>query len=209
MLILFHLFSMFFQLSIFRQLQHENLNWKKGKVGGKRKLKFWSWLLHESAGIIRRSIGYKAKGQAINIAGNIREVNRVSDSWSLHHTKCYMCIWASAPLSIPSNTRQTLFWSLCMLSRLSPIWLFAPLWTVACQAPLSMGFRRQEYWSGSPCPLPVSWLLHWQVRSLALAPPGKPFDLCVSVCVCVCLCVRAHALISYSVVSDSLWCHGL
>ena len=28
------------------------------------------------------------------------------------------------------------------------------LWTVACQAPLSMGFCRQEYWSGLPCPPP-------------------------------------------------------
>ena len=28
------------------------------------------------------------------------------------------------------------------------------LWTVACQAPLSMGFSRQEYWSGLPCPPP-------------------------------------------------------
>jgi len=28
------------------------------------------------------------------------------------------------------------------------------LWTVACQAPLSMGFSRQEYWSGLPCPSP-------------------------------------------------------
>ena len=28
------------------------------------------------------------------------------------------------------------------------------LWTVACQAPLSMGFSRQEYWRGLPCPPP-------------------------------------------------------
>ena len=27
-------------------------------------------------------------------------------------------------------------------------------WTVACQAPLSMGFSRQEYWSGLPFPSP-------------------------------------------------------
>ena len=27
-----------------------------------------------------------------------------------------------------------------------------PVWTVACQVPLSMGFSRQEYWSGIPCP---------------------------------------------------------
>ena len=31
--------------------------------------------------------------------------------------------------------------------------LFATLWTVALQAPLSMGLSRQEYWSGLPCPL--------------------------------------------------------
>ena len=31
---------------------------------------------------------------------------------------------------------------------LSCVWLFATLWTVACQAPLSMEFSRQEYWSG-------------------------------------------------------------
>ena len=32
--------------------------------------------------------------------------------------------------------------------------LFATLWTVARQAPLSMGFSRQEYWSGLPFPSP-------------------------------------------------------
>ena len=55
-------------------------------------------------------------------------------------------------------------------------------WTVAHQAPLSMGFSRQEYWSGLPYPspgdLPVpgveSESLHWQAGSLPLAPPGKP-----------------------------------
>ena len=42
----------------------------------------------------------------------------------------------------------------CMLSRLSLVWLFVTLWTLACQALLSMGFSRQEYWSGFPCPPP-------------------------------------------------------
>ena len=37
---------------------------------------------------------------------------------------------------------------------LSPVWLFAPLWTAAPWAPLSMAFSRQELWSGLPCPLP-------------------------------------------------------
>ena len=62
-------------------------------------------------------------------------------------------------------------------------------WTAACQAPLSMGFSRQENWNGLPCPLsgdlpnpgtePRSPAL--QVDSLPSEPPGKP-------CVCMCIC---------------------
>ena len=37
-----------------------------------------------------------------------------------------------------------------MLSRFSLVKLFVTLWTVAGQPPLSMGFSRQEYWSGLP-----------------------------------------------------------
>ena len=37
---------------------------------------------------------------------------------------------------------------------LSHVQLFTTLWTVAHQAPLSMGFPRQEYWSGLPFPPP-------------------------------------------------------
>ena len=42
----------------------------------------------------------------------------------------------------------------CMLSHFSCVRLLATLWTIVLQAPLSMEFSRQEYWSGLPCPLP-------------------------------------------------------
>ena len=42
----------------------------------------------------------------------------------------------------------------CVMNCFSDVWLFAIPWTVACQAPLSVGFSRQEYWSGLPCPPP-------------------------------------------------------
>ena len=42
---------------------------------------------------------------------------------------------------------------------LSSVQFFATMWTVALQAPLSMGFFRQEYWSGLPVPPPAD-LLH-------------------------------------------------
>ena len=68
----------------------------------------------------------------------------------------------------------------CVLSRFSHVWLFATLWTVARQAPPSMGFSRQEFWSGLPFPPPgvlpdpgiesaSLCLLHWRVGSLPLA----------------------------------------
>ena len=42
----------------------------------------------------------------------------------------------------------------CMLSHFSCVRFLATLWTIVLQAPLSMEFSRQEYWSGLPCPLP-------------------------------------------------------
>ena len=42
----------------------------------------------------------------------------------------------------------------CVLSHFGRVRLFATLWTVARQAPLSVGFSRQEYWSELPCPPP-------------------------------------------------------
>ena len=61
--------------------------------------------------------------------------------------------------------------------------LFATPWTVAYQAPQSMGFSRQEYWSGLPFPsqgeLPdpgiESWSPALQADALPFEPPRKPY----------------------------------
>ena len=42
----------------------------------------------------------------------------------------------------------------CVLTCFSHVQLFMTPWTVACQAPLSMGFSKQEYWNGLSCPPP-------------------------------------------------------
>ena len=59
-----------------------------------------------------------------------------------------------------------------MLSCFSPARLFVILWTIAHQAPLTMGFSRHEYWSGSPCPphgdLPVLGIKPMSRKSLVL-----------------------------------------
>ena len=59
----------------------------------------------------------------------------------------------------------------CLLSRFSPVQLFATLWTAARQAPLSMGFSRQEHWSGLPRPPPGA-LLHLGIKPISLMPPA-------------------------------------
>ena len=75
-----------------------------------------------------------------------------------------------------------------MLSCFSRIRLFATLWAIGHQAPLSMGFPRQEHWSGllfpSPGDLPHPGIEPASLESPELAgrfftpePPGKPKDI--------------------------------
>ena len=92
----------------------------------------------------------------------------------------------------------------CCAQSLSHVRFFATLWTVICQALLSMGFSRQEYWSGLPCPPPGDLpnpgielrSPSLQADSLASEPPGKPiFILSTSISSsvkCVCKSVKQH-----------------
>ena len=82
-------------------------------------------------------------------------------------------------------------------SYFSGVQLFTTLWTVAHQAPLSIGFSRQEYWSGLPCPSPgdlpnqgLNWVFYiscigrWVL--LPLAPPGKLINSVAQSCPTLC-----------------------
>ena len=65
-----------------------------------------------------------------------------------------------SPVSLCSNvtsTRAVFLVCVCVcvcMHMISPLLFFATLWTVACQASLSLGLSRQEYWSGLPFPPP-------------------------------------------------------
>ena len=63
-----------------------------------------------------------------------------------------------------------------MLSHFNLVWLFATPWTVACQAPLSMGFSMQEYWRGLPCPPPGD-LSNIRQRGLYILEPKIRTDV--------------------------------
>ena len=61
--------------------------------------------------------------------------------------------WASTPRAVWDSMKSVMH--ACVRNHFSRFKLFVILWTVACQASLSMGFSRLEYWSGLPFPL--SW----------------------------------------------------
>ena len=80
------------------------------------------------------------------------------------HIKCDILIsCCPVPASVSYTTVQS-----CVLSRVQ---LFVAPWTVARQAPLSMGFSRQEYWSGLPFP-PAGDLPNPGTEPISLASPA-------------------------------------
>ena len=103
---------------------------------------------------------------ALPLGGRITEESRRSCPWDLQ----YLCGRASVDreegtatmpgtlgihhLAGAKDLGQSLHVCVCMLSHFSCVPLFATPWTVTPQAPLSMWFSRQEYWSGLPCSTP-------------------------------------------------------
>ena len=95
---------------------------------------------------------------------NIEIIKTVSQGWLFMRSNCH-CVSKSQALSqahgsqqmsAAANVRNNDSYSscACMLSHFSCVRLFVTPRTAAHQALLSMGFSRQEYWSGLPCPSP-------------------------------------------------------
>ena len=77
-----------------------------------------------------------------------------------------------------------------LLSHFSWVWLFATLWTVACQAPQFMWFSRHQYWSGLSCPPPRGFP-YSGVKPMSLTSPelaGRFFTTQFSAQSCSILC---------------------
>ena len=75
-----------------------------------------------------------------------------------------LVIWVSAVPCCPTD-------AMLMPSHFSHVWLFVTPWTVVPQAPRSMRFSRQEYWSGLPCPSPGD-LRNQGIESASLISPA-------------------------------------
>ena len=64
-----------------------------------------------------------------------------------------------------------LFLKMSPVQSLSPVWVFATPWTTACQAPLSMGFSRHEYWNGLPFPTSGDFSNPGKIKPTSLVSP--------------------------------------
>ena len=112
-------------------------------------------------------------------------------NWTEGHPGCFTAVsetksvTSGLPGFFPESSSPILSCCYCLASRSCPT-LVIP-WTVACQPLLSMGFPRQEHWSGLLFPSPgdltgpgnltgpgiKTMSLYWQGSSLTLEPPGK------------------------------------
>ena len=98
---------------------------------------------------------------------------------------------------------------MCLPSHFSHIWLFVTLWTVACQSPLSIGFSRQEYWSGLLCPSPGN-LPNPGIELSSPEAPALQVDSLkpsnwksIHTRVCVCVCALFQILFCYRLLQDT------
>ena len=79
--------------------------------------------------------------------------------------------------SQPWDSLLILLLLLLLLSRFNHVWLCVTQWTAAHQPPPSLGFSRQEHWSGLPFPSPMHESEKWKWSRLVVCDPQRPHGL--------------------------------
>ena len=123
---------------------------------------FWNWLGSPSPGcqhLSQLNLTYtlfsSRKGWSLNSLPSLNMVSVLSSALEiLSSSDLPRLVVPEKQNQDKAEANSSLFVHACMLSRFSCVGLLWPLWTVTHQAPLSMRFSRQEYWSGLPCPPP-------------------------------------------------------
>ena len=117
---------------------------RRGK-GGRDKLRDWDWYIHAAAAAAKSLQSCPTLCDPIDGSPPGSSVPGILQARTLEWVAIFF-----------SNAWK---WKVKGKS-LSHVWLLATPWTVAYQAPPSMGFPRQEYWSGVPLPSPIYMLLY-------------------------------------------------
>ena len=145
---------------------------KRGWDGWMASPTWWTWLWASSG-----SWWWTRKPVLLQSMGS----QRAGHKWTTEQQQLtFSALWLTRSLHTIYIIPLTTLYSACCLA-LNHVWLLMTPWTVARQAPLSMGFSREEYWSGlpfsSPGDLPNPGIEPGspalQADSLLTEPPGK------------------------------------
>ena len=108
-------------------------------------------------------------GEIRSSVGVMNDITKEGDTWAENRRNFMLnqtCVFFKWPIDIWKDVQKPLIiremqikttshWSESEVKSLSHVRLFATPWTAAYQTPPSMGFSRQEYWSGVPFPSPT------------------------------------------------------
>ena len=140
-----------------------------------RFLKIFPWAPnHKYQSTKARNTGFKygiIYGPETSPTSGLRTVILANDKYMLSET--YISKRKSKKkLSFNLNVSKIHIDEVIMIYNVQTVWLCVPVaWTVACHAPLSMEFSKQEYWSGLSLPTP-GYLLNPGTETASLEPPS-------------------------------------
>ena len=130
---------------------------------------------------------FASGGQSIGVSASASVLPMNTQDWSPLGWTGWISLQSKGLSRVFSNTTVqkincSLSESQAAVPLLCRVQFFTTLWSVAHQAPLSMGVSRQEYWRGMPCPSPGDLpnpgteprSLTLQADSFPSEPPGKP-----------------------------------
>ena len=133
----------------------------------KLKLQYFGYMMRRDDSLEKTLMLGRIEGKRRRGQQRMRWLDSITDSMDMNLNKLWEILEEEKPgvlqsmgLHEPLNTsfihhelHSQIFQHACVCL-FSRVWLFATPWTVTCQAPMSMGSHRQEYWSGLPFPSP-------------------------------------------------------
>ena len=97
---------------------------------------------------------FASGGQSIGVSASTSVLPMNTQDWSPLEWTGWISLQSKGLSRVFSTVKSINFSVLSSVQLLSHVWLFTAPWTVAWQSPLSIGFFRQEYWTGLPFPPP-------------------------------------------------------